>query len=484
MSTAPILIWFRQDLRLNDNRALSAACETGRPILPVYVLDDETPGNWRAGGATRWWLHHSLEALGQDLAARGLPLILRSGTAELALRRLVHETKAAAIYCTRAYEPWARQVESNVAADALASCYEFHRFAGSLLFEPEALHTKSGTPFRVFTPFWSACLAAAEPKQPLLAPRKIEAFKDLPHSENLSDWKLLPADPDWAPGLRETWQPGEQAARKRLTAFLDQGMADYAQHRDRPDIDGTSRLSPHLHFGEISPHQYWHAARTKIASSPASSQGGQAFLRELGWREFSHHLLFHWPSLPEAPFQTKFQHMRWAQNPAGLQAWQQGRTGIPIIDAGMRQLWHTGWMHNRVRMIVASLLVKNMLVHWHEGEAWFWDTLVDAGLANNAASWQWVAGSGADAAPYFRIFNPVLQGRKFDPEGHYVRRFVPELKDLPNRFLHAPWEAPEDVRTLAKVTLGDTYPAPCVDLRESRQRALSAYNEMKGQANA
>ena len=475
MPPAPTLFWFRQDLRLADNRALNAACETGQPVLPVYVLDDETPGPWRMGGASRWWLHHSLSVLARDLAEFGCPLILRRGPAPIVLQTLVAEIAATALYCTRAYEPWARDLETQLADAGVP----IRRFAGSLLFEPEALRTKSNTPFRVFTPFWKACLAGTPPKPPMPPPETIAVPKSVPASEDLEDWGLLPTTPYWAGGLRESWLPGETRARARLANFLDGPVADYSDMRDRPDLVGTSRLSPHLHFGEVSPHQCWYAAQARIDAAPESAKGAHAFQRELAWREFSYHLLFHWPTLPEAPFQPKFAAMRWADDPDSLRAWQQGRTGIPIVDAGMRELWQTGWMHNRVRMIVASLLVKNLQIDWRAGKAWFWDTLVDADLANNAASWQWVAGSGADAAPYFRIFNPVLQGRKFDPEGAYVQRFVPELGALPAKHIHAPWEAPDAILADAGVILDDTYPRPIVDLRASRQRALTAYNAMR-----
>ena len=475
MSTAPILLWFRQDLRLNDNRALSAACDTGQPLVPVYVLDDDTPGAWQFGGASRWWLHHSITALAGELAKLECPLILRRGPALPTLQTLMAETKAAALYCTRAYEPWARKTETE-----LASCgITIKRFAGNLLFEPEALRTKSGTPFRVFTPFWKACQAAPPPKPPLPRPKMINSPDSLPASDKIEAWQLLPTAPNWSGGLQENWQPGEDGARAKLIGFLDGPVTDYADMRDRPDRTGTSRLSPHLHFGEISPHQCWHAARAITDTTPDATIGGQSFLRELAWREFSNHLLFHWPNLPETPFQPKFAAMQWVDDPDSLRAWQRGQTGIPIVDAGMRELWQTGWMHNRVRMIVASLLVKNLQLDWRSGEAWFWDTLVDAALANNSASWQWVAGSGADAAPYFRIFNPVLQGRKFDPEGAYVRRFVPELAAMPAKHIHAPWEASDAILSEAGVVLDKTYPQPIVDLRASRQRALSSYKTMR-----
>lgn len=475
MTASPILLWFRQDLRLADNRALAAACETGRPVLPVYILDDESPGVWRMGGASRWWLHHSLAALARDLSQFGCPLVLRRGPTVETLERLIGESGAEAVYATRAYEPWARVAEKKLAETGVG----FKRFAGSLLFEPEALTTKSGTPFRVFTPFWKACRAGPPPKPLLPRPVAIAAPNAVPASDRLEDWALLPTRPDWAGGLREAWRPGEAGARNRLADFLDGPVADYADDRDRPDRAGTSRLSPHLHFGEISPQQCWHAAAARIDAAPETAQGAESFLRELAWREFSYHLLHHWPDLPEVPFQPRFAAMGWADDAASLSAWQRGRTGIPIVDAGLRELWRAGWMHNRVRMIAASLLIKNLQIDWRAGEAWFWDTLVDADLANNAAGWQWIAGSGADAAPYFRIFNPVLQGRKFDPDGTYVGRFVPELAKLPAKHIHAPWEAPADVLAAAGVRLGETYPEPIVDLRMSRQRALDSYAALR-----
>ena len=480
MSTAPVLFWFRHDLRLSDNRALSAACESGQPVLPVYVLDDKTPGVWRMGEASRWWLHNSLAALARDLAQLGCPLILRRGPALSVLKTLMAETGASVLYFTRAYEPWAHATENELADTG----FVIKRFSGDLLFEPEALRTKSDTPFRVFTPFWKACLSAPMPKIPLLRPKTIPVPAYVPAGDSLEHLRLLPTAPDWSGGLRETWQPGEAGARARMVDFLEGPLKDYSELRNRPDFAGTSRLSPHLHFGEISPHQCWHAALAKIEAAPETAGGGHAFQRELAWREFSKHLLFHWPTLPEAPFQAKFANMRWPDDPDGLRAWQSGQTGIPIVDAGMRELWQTGWMHNRVRMIVASLLVKNLLIDWRAGEAWFWDKLVDADLANNSAGWQWVAGSGADAAPYFRIFNPVLQGRKFDPEGTYVRRYVPELAAMPAKHIHEPWGTPATTLIEAGVVLDKTYPRPIVDLRVSRQRALSAYSAMQEAANS
>lgn len=484
MTTAPVLLWLRQDLRLVDHRALAAAIATKRPVIPLYILDDETPGMWRPGGTSRWWLHKSLQALGEDLEGLGSRLVLRRGPALEVLMTLVDENGASGVYVSRGYEPWARKLEQEIAEHCKAKTVDFRRFAGGLLFEPEAPRTKMGAPFRVFTPFYKACLDLEPPKPPLHRPKTIDGPAVWPASDRLDDWALLPSKPDWTGGMRETWQPGEAGALACLFTFLDEAMAAYDGRRDRPDEPGTSRLSPFLHFGEISPHQCWHAVENRRASGDKGRCGGRSFLRQLLWREFSYHLLCHWPDLPTNAFRPEFENFPWDRNDEALKAWQQGKTGYPIVDAGMRELWQTGWMHNRVRMITASFLVKHLLIPWQEGEAWFWDTLVDADLANNAASWQWVAGSGADAAPYFRVFNPILQGRKFDPEGEYVRRYLPELAKLGNEHLHAPWEAPADVLETAKVVLGRTYPQPIVDHREARNRALTAYGEIKGSGSA
>ena len=474
MTAGPVIVWLRNDLRLVDNPALHAAAETGRPVVPCYVLDDTTPGDWRQGSASRWWLHHSLGSLARRLDRHGLPLVLRRGPAVAELANLVARTGADALYCNFASEPWARCDERRLADLGI----ELRRFAGSLLFDPDHLRTRSGTPFRVFTPFWKTCLANAPPAPPLPEPPRMTAPAHSLPGDTLADWGLLPVRPDWAGGLRAAWRPGEQPAQQALTAAAESVVGNYPATRDRPDCAGTSRLSPHLHFGEVTPRQCWHAVQTAMEADPEAVAGGQAFLRQLLWREFSAHLLVHFPTLPEHPFQPRFVALRYPGSREALHLWQRGLTGIPMVDAGMRELWHTGWMHNRVRMIAASLLVKNMRVDWRDGAAWFWDTLVDADLANNSASWQWVAGSGADAAPYFRIFNPVLQGRRYDPEGAYVRRYVPELSRLPGRHIHAPWQAPSSILTAAGVTLGTTYPYPCVDLTETRRRALADYRAL------
>ena len=460
--TAPVLIWFRQDLRLADHAALLAAVATGRPVLPVYVLDDETPGHWAWGGASRWWLHGSLASLAADLSARGAKLVLRRGRSAAALAALVAETGATEIHAGRQHEPWGGQAEAEV-QEALGSVrLVLHRTA--TLFDLETIRTKTGGIYGVYTPFARACRAMSVGHKPWPAPAHMMAAPAVA-SDDLDRWSLLPSHPDWAGGFRETWQPGERAAHERLHAFLDTAVHGYGVGRNLPGEPGTSMLSPHLHWGELSPVQVWHTARD---AARQTSEGMETYLGEILWREFSAYLLHHKPDLPSAPLRPEFARLpyRDAQAPSELRAWQRGRTGVPIVDAGMRQLWHLGWMHNRVRMIAASFLVKHLMMSWQAGEAWFWDTLVDADLASNAASWQWIAGSGIDSQPFFRIFNPVAQGAKFDADGAYVRRWVPELADVPARYVHAPWTAPDPPRH---------YPAPVVDLNEGRLRALDAY---------
>jgi deoxyribodipyrimidine photo-lyase len=477
-AAAPVILWFRQDLRLADHPALDAALASGQPVIPLYILDEtphpgrDAPARWGLGGAHRWWLHHSLAALGRELAARGAPLVLRRGAAEDVLAELLQETGATAIHMTRPVEPEARSLTDRLARKLAARRVALHRHAGATLFDPEAIRTQTGGVYGVYSPFARACRARPEPPPPHDAPGHIPGGPEL-RSDRLEDWRLLPDKPDWAGGLRDTWTPGEAGAAARLRHFLDHGLAEYDRGRDLPGGEHTSRLSPHLHWGEIAASRVWHAA---------AGARSEKFRNEVLWREFSCYLLWHMPQLPEQPLRPNFARMPWRQDPAGLRAWQRGRTGIPIVDAGMRQLWQTGWMHNRIRMVVASFLVKHLLLPWQTGQDWFWDTLVDGDLASNAASWQWVAGCGADAAPYFRVFNPVLQGRKFDAEGEYVRRFVPELTRLPAAHIHAPWQAPEAVLHDAGVALGRDYPHPLLDLAEGRDRALAAYREVTGDA--
>ena len=474
---APIIVWFRNDLRLADHPALTAAAETGTPILPLYILDDATPGRLRMGGASRWWLNGSLAALDADLKKRGGSLCLRQGNAAEVLATLLAEIGVFAVHMTRGYEPWEPELEKAVARACKGVGAEVRIFGGRLLFEPEAIVTGGGKPYKVFTPFWKACLAGP-PRTPLPGPKNLR-FAEA-NSGRLEDLKLLPTKPDWAGGLRATWQPGEAAALARLGTFVDQGLSAYADDRNRMDIDATSRLSPHLHFGEISPNQVWYAVTHATECAGASAdRGAESYLRELGWREFSYHLLHHFPSITTNPLRPEFADLPWRNDPEALAAWQTGKTGYPIVDAAMRELWQTGFMHNRARMIVASFLVKHLLIPWQAGADWFLDTLVDADLANNSASWQWVAGCGADAAPYFRIFNPVLQGGKFDPRGDYVRRFVPELARLPAPDIHAPWDAPPLALAEAGVELGRTYPLPMIDHARARARALAAFATLR-----
>ncbi|WP_366555641.1 cryptochrome/photolyase family protein [Aquibaculum sediminis] len=471
-SEAPSLVWFRQDLRLSDNPALSAAAERGRPLLPVYILDEEAAGTWAPGGAARWWLHRSLTALKESLQACGSNLLLLRGPSEALLPDLVQRLGADAVFWNRCYEPWRQERDTRIKQALKAQGVRAESHKAALLAEPWDIATGSGTPYKRFTPFWKA-LRAFHIAEALPAPKKLPPPPAI-DGERLEDWGLLPTRPDWAGGLRATWQVGEAAAQARLDDFLAEAV-DYGKARDRLDQDATSRLSPHLHWGEISPRQVWHAALAASHRDDAKSDGLWKFLSELAWREFSYHLLHHWPDLPHRNWQGRFDQFRWLEDEEAFTAWTRGRTGYPLVDAGMRQLWHEGWMHNRARMVTGSFLVKHLLQPWQKGEAWFWDTLVDADLASNAASWQWVAGSGADAAPYFRIFNPVRQSETFDPQARYLRRWLPELAELPDRWLHRPWEASEATLTAAGVRLGRDYPRPIVDHAAARQRALDAF---------
>jgi len=423
---APTLVLFRRDLRIADNPALTAAMRAG-PAVALYVLDDSADGR-PLGGAARWWLHHALTRLGQELAAIGVPLILRRGDQNQAALALAEELEAGGLYWNRRYTPWGVAADKALKAAAKERGLAVESFAVAYLREPWEVRTKQGGWFKVFTPFYKASLALGEPSAPLPSPTPQTRPTVGDVSDRLKDWGLLPTQPDWAGGLRATWPANTGAAEDRLVHFLEGAAARYATDRNRPDLDGTSALSPYLAFGEVSPRQIWHATRHAAAAEPALAKGAEGFLRELVWRDFSTNLLYHFPDLPDRPFQERFERFPWADDPAALKCWQQGRTGYPWIDAGMRQLWETGWLHNRVRMGVASFLTKHLLLPWQAGEAWFWDTLVDADPAQNIANWQWVAGCGADAAPYFRIFNPIAQGTKFDETGAYLRRWQPQAE--------------------------------------------------------
>jgi deoxyribodipyrimidine photo-lyase len=482
---ATTIVWFRRDLRLADQPALRAALDGGDDVVPVYVHAPEEDGAWAPGGASRWWLHHSLTALDADLRERGARLIVLRGPTLDALLALARETGATAVQWNRRYEPFAiaRDTRVKTALRDAGLVAESHN--GSLLFEPWEVQTGDGAPYRVFTPFWRNCRARVDAiAPPAPAPRRIPLAKHAPDGVGIDALELSPRI-RWDAGLLASWQPGEAGAYARLESFCDGAVAGYTESRDRPDQVGTSRLSPHLHFGELSPRQALAAVQRRNAdASTGLASGAESFVRELGWREFANHLLFHFPRTVDGPMDMRFERLEWRSDPAALQAWQRGRTGYPIVDAGMRELWHTGWMHNRVRMIVASLLTKNLGLHWTEGLRWFHDTLVDADVANNVLGWQWTAGCGADASPYYRIFNPMLQTERYDPTRAYVRRWVPELARLPDDWIHRPWEAPESVLANAGVTLGGTYPAPVVDFRGSRERALAQWARLKGESAA
>jgi deoxyribodipyrimidine photo-lyase len=472
------IVWFRQDLRLADNPALLAAA--AGPVLPVYLHAPDEAGAWPPGGASRWWLHQSLQRLDEQLRELGSRLCLRVGRDSLALLlELARHSGATAVSWNRRYEPQliARDRAIKQALKDAGLTVTSHN--ASLLREPWEVASQTGGPMQVFTPYWRRSLALDDPSEPLPAPRSLTAPSVWPASAALTDLDLLPRI-DWTRGLQDAWQPGRAGALRQLDRFLQNGFADYTEQRNRPDLAATSRLSPHLHFGEIGPREVWHATRIHgLAHGHADDWRQSQFITELGWREFAYHLLYHFPQTPEHALRAKYASFPWKTDAAALRAWQRGRTGYPIVDAGLRELWTTGWMHNRVRMITASFLVKDLLLPWNEGARWFWDTLVDADLASNTLGWQWAAGCGADAAPYFRIFNPTLQGRKFDAEGHYVRRWVPELAQLPTRWLHEPWNAPAATLQLAGIELGVTYPRPIVDHDAARQAALAALATLK-----
>ncbi|MBT8079156.1 MAG: DNA photolyase family protein [Gammaproteobacteria bacterium] len=471
----PAIVWFRQDLRLEDNPALCAAAETERPLLPVYVLDDDSPGEWNMGAASRWWLHASLGKLRESL---GGELQVLRGNAAAVIPELANIHDAQGVYWNRCYEPWRTARDRNIKATLRGDGRVAESFGGTMMFEPQSVTKGDGTPYRVFTPFYrKGCLEGMPaPRSPLARPTFSCVTNEQP-ADAIDELGLLPKM-RWDEGLRQAWSPGEEGARQRLGEFIENGLSHYKDGRNFPSKPYVSRLSPHLHFGEVSPQQAWYAAES--ADAPANDV--DHFRSELGWREFSHHLLYHFPQLPRSNLQAKFDRFPWRDDAVALRRWQKGITGYPIVDAGMRELWQTGYMHNRIRMIVGSFLVKNLLLHWHHGEDWFWDTLVDADLANNSASWQWIAGCGADAAPYFRIFNPVTQSQKFDPDGEYIRRYVPEIACLPTKHLHAPWEAPAAILDKTGVRLGVDYPEPIIDLKMSRERALQAFHGLKGSA--
>lgn len=472
------IVWLRQDLRLADNPALWHAAEEHEQLLLVYIRDESL--SFAMGGAQCWWLHHSLKSLHDSLRTNHqAQLVLRQGNPEAILQELVEQHQIDAIYWNRRYEPESIQQDKQIKSQFKQTGLKVESYNSALLNEPWTILNKSGQFFKVFTPYWRATQQAMSVRELYPIP-SITTLASV-ESDVLEDWSLLPTQPNWAKDFEEAWAVGENGAQQRLEDFINSTLTGYDKDRDRPGTKGTSRLSPHLHFGEISPWQVWHGVQQVSSSAASFTKDKDRYLAELGWREFSYYLLYHFPQLPQQNFRSEFDDFSWVQDEEALAAWQQGMTGYPIVDAGMRELWHTGYMHNRVRMIAASFLTKDLLIHWDKGAEWFWDTLVDADLASNSASWQWVAGCGADAAPYFRIFNPVLQGEKFDPQGHYVRQWVPELAAMPNSYLHQPWNAPAEVLATAKVCLGQDYPKPIVDHKAARELALAHYQHIKKQ---
>jgi deoxyribodipyrimidine photo-lyase len=468
--SSPVIVWFRRDLRVADNPALNEAASRGQTVIPVYILEEDAP---RPLGRTAcWWLSHSLKALCRELSRLGSSLVLRRGRTVDVLLRLAEQSGARTVLWNRRFDPCEAASDSVVTSALVARGIQVESFNASLLFEPHEVRNRNGQPFQVFAPFWRACQSLPDPPRPLPPPVRLQGHGSMT-SDSLTEWNLLPRVSNWSSGICTAWTPGEDAAGARLADFLEEDLDQYLLRRDHPDQDATSRLSPHVAFGEIGPRQIWHAARTRGAAP------NEGFLRELGWREFCHHTLHHVPDLPTQPQRREFADFPWEFNEDQWNSFIGGRTGYPIVDAGMRALWETGWLHNRLRMIVASFLVKDLLIAWQRGAAWFWDTLVDADTASNAGGWQWVAGCGMESSPFFRIFNPVVQGEKFDPRGRYVRRWIPELGDLPDHYIHRPWEAPAETLAKAGVVLGHTYPSPIIEHHLARRRALLTYQRLR-----
>ena len=475
------LLWLRRDLRLSDNPALNAAISDGGAVVPIFIFDDFEEHEWSLGQASRWWLHRSLEKLSGDIQKRKNKLIIRSGHAYSIIKELLNETGAMRVFWNRCYEPEAIQRDKDIKRSLIKEGLDVQSFNSSLLREPWEVATQKGDPYKVFTPYWKASRILGEPGRPLGAPDIMPAFDKPIRSLDLNELELISSKGKWIKGLCDVWNPGEQGALARLNEFCGDNTNAYEEMRNIPSVTGTSRLSPHLHFGEVGPRQVWHAVTSAIEprSEGGMSKGIETFLSEIGWREFSYHLLYYFPELPSSPLRKEFEKFPWVESTKSLRAWERGETGYPIVDAGMRELWSTGWMHNRVRMIVASFLIKDLLINWRCGEKWFWDCLVDADLASNSASWQWVAGCGADAAPYFRIFNPTTQAKRFDPYGSYVRHWIPEISGLSNKLVHTPWLAKPIELSDAGITIGNNYPKRLVDHSEARKKALDSYKLLK-----
>ena len=478
MKKGTAIHWFRQDLRLSDNPALDSAAQY-ETLIPIYILDEVNSGEFKMGAASKWWLHQSLTKLNESLDGK---LLVYQGNPHEILNKLIEEQEVSYVTWNRCYEPWRIDRDKEIKRNFEDKNVAVESFSASLLWEPWTISKDDGTPYRVFTPFYKkGCLNSEEPRLPAGKVDLSNLYSEDLSSDSITDLNLLPTI-KWYESFEEEWNPGEIGAEQNLNSFLDSGLLNYKEGRNFPSQEFVSRLSPHLHFGEISPNEVWYRAKTKEGISGIEKSLAH-FHSEFGWREFSYYLLYHFPDLPNKNFQEKFDIFPWQENEEFLALWQKGNTGYPIVDAGMRELWQTGYMHNRLRMIVGSFLVKNLLIDWRFGERWFWDCLVDADLASNSASWQWVAGSGADAAPYFRIFNPITQGLKFDPEGEYTKKYVPELRDLPNKYLFSPWEAPENILADAGIELGKNYPKPMVDLKLSRETALEAFATTKKENN-
>ncbi|MGC6425076.1 MAG: cryptochrome/photolyase family protein [Lentimonas sp.] len=471
----PTILWFRKDLRLSDNSALAAAVAVGGPIIPVFIWSPDEAGSWAPGAASKWWLHYGLKSLNDRFAKIGGELILRRGASLDVLQGLIEESGATRVFWNRRYEAPLRDVDANVKRSLREQGVGVESFNSSLLNEPHTVSTGSGQPYKVYTPYWKKVNGRAVDEPVAIDYASIHFPEETPMSQRLEDWKLLPSI-SWDTRFYDSWDVSESAAIKRLEQFVNKGVATYADDRDRPDFDGTSTLSPYLQWGQIGPRQIVAKLKQKC---DLSLEGPHTFLKEVYWREFAYNVLYHFPKTPDEPLRLEYKDFPWERDLDVLHAWQKGRTGYPIVDAGMRQLWQTGWMHNRVRMIVSSLLVKHLLQGWHDGAKWFWETLVDADLASNTLGWQWSGGCGADAAPYFRIFNPIIQGAKFDPDGDYVKKFVPELSKVPPKYIHSPWEAPDGVLEYAGIVIGKDYPAPIIEHKKGRDRALAALAEFK-----
>ena len=484
MDSSVSIVWFRQDLRLDDNPALAAAARQG-PVIPVF-LDPGDEDKWEPGLASRWWLAKSLRCLDGELRRLGSRLVIRRGPAVSALMEISSSQGVQKIFCNRRYEPSAARRDQQIQRSLAEAGIGLELFSSTLLFDPDAVLNQAGEPYKVFTSYWNRCLQLPQSAEASAEPAVLQSPRRWPESIALTDFTPQ-LEQVWADGLEHCWQPGAAHAIKMLEQFLHGPIESYITNRDLPGVAGTSRLSPHLHFGEISPRRLWTAVRQVTQSSaqpgnPGMRQSAEAFLRQIVWREFAYYILHHFPLSPEQPSHSEFRKFPWRRDERSLQAWKSGLSGYPMVDAGMRELLHTGWIHNRVRMLVASFLTKHLLISWQTGAQWFWERLVDADLANNTFGWQWAAGCGHDAAPYFRIFNPVLQGQKFDPQGKYIRRWIPELAGVPDKWIHQPWAAPAAALKAARVRLGKDYPRPIVEHTAARARALSAFafvREMK-----